>query len=287
MHHEEILESILKSFNENKNSHAFLLVTNNIPKCESDVKKLIKKINCSKNQDDNCDCNICHTIQNGTNPDVITIYPDGKEIKKDQIMDIIDKFAIKPLINPYSVYTIVYADKMNDASANKLLKFLEEPVGAIVGFFITNNVQAIIPTIKSRCEQYNLNYDEETIYDLLEISEEEYDNYYKISRELVEYLNGMKIYELMSITKNYTKYERNEIEIILKLVRRMYIVKYENIMLNQHFNNAYSQEILNSIITDDIKIIVNRIKILDNIIDDSRFNVNKDLLFNKMFLLWN
>ena len=119
----EVKKVILKSFHEKTNSHAFLLVTNNVEKTYKDVIDIIKTINCDNDGNDNC--NICNTIDKNTNPDVIIVGPDGKEIKVDAISSIIDSFSTKPLINKYSIYVVNEADKLNVSSANKLLKFLE------------------------------------------------------------------------------------------------------------------------------------------------------------------
>ena len=45
-----------------------------------------------------------------------------------------------------------HADKLNIASANMLLKFLEEPDGEVVAILLTEQIQSIIPTIRSRCQ---------------------------------------------------------------------------------------------------------------------------------------
>lgn len=44
MNTEEVKKLILNSFREKNNSHAFLLVTNNIDRCLSDVTSIVKKL---------------------------------------------------------------------------------------------------------------------------------------------------------------------------------------------------------------------------------------------------
>ncbi len=281
---EEIKDMIIDSFHEKNNSHAFLLSTNNIEKALNDVLDIVKKVNCLG--DGNDSCNVCTTIDSNTNPDVIVVRAEGKEIKKDQILNIISSFSTKPSISKYSTYIICNADKMNDFSANKMLKFLEEPEGNIVGFFITDKLNGIIPTIRSRCEIYNYHFGNNSILDLLDINEEEYALAYDLALKLTIRLNDEPKYSLMADSKTISKKERDEIDLLFKLIKKFYVLKYENIQLNLYNDLEYVENILDSITTNDLSIIVKRIKILDNIINEMNIYVNRDLIVNKFFILW-
>lgn len=280
----EVKSIIIKSFHENTNSHAFLLVTNNVDKCYKDVMDIIKIINCNNGGNDNC--NICNTIDKNTNPDVIIVGPDGKEIKVDAVANIIDSFSTKPLINKYSTYIVNEADKLNISSANKLLKFLEEPEANIIGFFITEKLQGILPTIRSRCEIYNYRFGSESLLDLLEISESEYAEIFDMTFDLLKKLNDYPKYLLMLDAKKYSELERYQVDLILNLLKKMYTIKYESILDDKYSNVDYVKNILDSIDSKDLKVIVNRIRLLDNIIEDSQFNLNKELMFNRLFIMW-
>lgn len=281
---EEIKDMIISSFHEKNNSHAFLLSTNNIDKALNDVLDIVKKVNCLG--DGNDSCNVCTTIDSSTNPDVIVVRAEGKEIKKDQILNIISSFSTKPSISKYSTYIICNADKMNDFSAYKMLKFLEEPEGNIVGFFITDKLNGIIPTIRSRCEIYNYHFGNNSILDLLDINEEEYALAYDLALKLTIRLNDEPKYSLMADSKTISKRERDEIDLLFKLIKKFYVLKYENIQLNMYNDLEYVENILDSITTTDLSIIVKRIKILDNIINEMNIYVNRDLIVNKFFILW-
>ena len=281
---EEIKDMIISSFHEKNNSHAFLLSTNNIDKALNDVLDIVKKVNCLG--DGNDSCNVCTTIDSSTNPDVIVVRAEGKEIKKDQILNIISSFSTKPSISKYSTYIICNADKMNDFSANKMLKFLEEPEGNIVGFFITDKLNGIIPTIRSQCEIYNYHFGNNSILDLLDINEEEYALAYDLALKLTIRLNDEPKYSLMADSKTISKRERDEIDLLFKLIKKFYVLKYENIQLNMYNDLEYVENILDSITTTDLSIIVKRIKILDNIINEMNIYVNRDLIVNKFFILW-
>jgi DNA polymerase III gamma/tau subunit len=102
-------------------------------------------------------------------PSLITVVPEGQFIKKDQILNMMDKFSTKPVFTKYNMYVIREADRFNSSSANTLLKFLEEPEDNILGFFITNNKENVISTIRSRCQVFSCNYDT----DIMESLDEE------------------------------------------------------------------------------------------------------------------
>ena len=80
-----------------------------------------------------------------------------------------DKFSTKPVFTKFNMYVIREADRFNSSSANTLLKFLEEPEDNILGFFITNNKENVISTIRSRCQVFSCNYDT----DIMESLDEE------------------------------------------------------------------------------------------------------------------
>ena len=286
MNSEETKKLIIKSFSEEKNSHAFLFVTNNVEKCYYDCIDIIKKINCDKDALNSCTCNICNTIDKNTNPDVISVFPDGKEIKKDQILEIIRKFSMRPSINEYSSYVIVNAEKMNSSTANKMLKFLEEPEGKIIGFYITDKLQSILPTIKSRCEVFNYRFGANSVLDVLEITKEEYGAYFDYASQLIKMLNDSPKYVLMNEAKNLAKKERFEIESIFRLISKIYTVKFENVASGKYNEYEFIYNLLHLVETCDIKKIVKRINILDNIINDFKVNDNKELFINKLFLCW-
>lgn len=156
---------ILKKYHEGKLAHAFLLETNDLERCYKDVLELVKEINCPFNYSNDCteECNICTLIDNDNLPSLITINPDGQFIKRDQISELMNKFSTIPVFTKYNVYIINQAHRLNTESANALLKFLEEPEDNILGFYITNNKENVISTIRSRCQLFYNNYDEDVV----------------------------------------------------------------------------------------------------------------------------
>ena len=84
-------------------------------------------------------------------PDYINIYPDGNSIKIAQIRKLQTDIIVKPH-NQYKIYIINQAESMTIEAQNALLKTLEEPPEYAIIILITSNKEALLDTIKSRCE---------------------------------------------------------------------------------------------------------------------------------------
>ncbi|MCH7323899.1 DNA polymerase III subunit delta' [Solibacillus sp. MA9] len=97
-------------------------------------------------------CRNCRRIDSGNHPNIKQIEPDGQFIKIDQVRDLIAEMKMTGVEEGKKIYVLHHADKLNVASANMLLKFLEEPDGQVVAILLTEQIQAIIPTIRSRCQ---------------------------------------------------------------------------------------------------------------------------------------
>ncbi len=97
-------------------------------------------------------CSDCRRIESGNHPDVHWIKPDGASIKKDQIAHLQKEFTYTGLESNQKVYVIEHADSMTTQAANQLLKFLEEPKRETIAILLTENIQAILNTIRSRCQ---------------------------------------------------------------------------------------------------------------------------------------
>lgn len=149
----KIFQELVHAYHENKLAHAFLIETNDKEKCYQTVIQFLKVLNCAEEFKDNCtSCNLCHLFDTNALPSLLTIYPDGQNIKKEQILELKRAFQTKPVFSKYNMYVIMDAENLNSSSANTMLKFLEEPEEYIIGFFITNNKENVIDTIKSRCQ---------------------------------------------------------------------------------------------------------------------------------------
>ncbi|MGI6787457.1 MAG: hypothetical protein ACOX5X_02820 [Acholeplasmataceae bacterium] len=100
---------------------------------------------------------LLNQIRKLNHPNVILIQPDGNSIKKEQILNLQNEFSKTSLYSGARVYIIEDIEKITQAGANSLLKFLEEPEGKTTyGFLLTENLSQVIQTIQSRSQIIHL-----------------------------------------------------------------------------------------------------------------------------------
>ncbi|MDA3931802.1 MAG: hypothetical protein PF513_03615 [Tenericutes bacterium] len=124
---------------------------------KAEIAEFFSKAIMCNNKDDSenpChECDNCKRIDSGVHPNMFIVKPDGQMIKKEQIKSLIEEFSKTSLESGPRINIIYEADKFNLSSANALLKTMEEPGEDIYQIMITENVQALLPTIKSRGEK--------------------------------------------------------------------------------------------------------------------------------------
>jgi DNA polymerase-3 subunit delta' len=282
----EVKNSIIESFHENNNPHAFLIYTNNLDQCYRDILDIVRIVNCNEDGRDECECSACKLFKSNNSPDFIDIKPDGKDIKVNQVEKITSQFITKPLINKYQIYLINEADKLNIVAANKLLKFLEEPSEGIVGILITDNIRGILPTIKSRCTVFNFNYEFTNLLSLLNITEEVFEKYYLDAVQIVYNLENLEKYQLLKYLKDISKKERNDILEIFKLVLKIYTIKFENRLHSCYNELEFTEQIINLIQDDDEYSLVKKINNINMIINLISNNTNRDLTLTRLAVIW-
>lgn len=101
------------------------------------------------------ECNVCRRVIEEKHPDVTVLRPAGKNIPVEAIRALrLDAFR-KPTESDRKVYIIKEAERMWEEGASTLLKVLEEPPGNTVFVLVTANPDAMLPTVRSRCQQIN------------------------------------------------------------------------------------------------------------------------------------
>lgn len=278
-----VLENLVKYYHENKISHAYLIETNNLEKCYLDLLEVIKQIFCQNEYNKECNkCNICNLVNQNYLPSLVVISPDGMNIKKEQILELKKKFSTVPIYTKENIYVIKNAEKLNGASANTMLKFLEEPEQNILGFFITNNANNVISTIRSRCEVIKVLYDIHEL-DINNITNDINKDKFDVA---IEYLFKIEVEKNLGIMYNrdvvLNKFsEREDIKTVFKII---FIIYEELLKKVMGLDNKFDFEKINELSSLDKDKVLRRINLVTKFIDDIDSNVNVELLLDKFVI---
>jgi len=172
-----------------------------------------------------------------------------------------------------SLYT-----KENIYIINTLLKFLEEPDGSVIGFFITNHIDNVLSTIQSRCQHIDVSFND-NIYESINLSKEEFDSYISL---INNYLYDIEVNKKESILYNkkiFFELEKNEIIKIFQII--LYIYQNE---LNNKYNiktNIIELDFLQTLSTNNI---IKKVNLIIEILEELSYNINVDLLLAKFVI---
>lgn len=236
---EKLKQFILSGINEKNLSHAFLIETNNYEQTMNDIYEIFKETQTIAPS----------SLEN--NLSTLVVRPENNNIDKNKILDI-QNFIITKIINyTYKIYFIINAEKMNQVSANKLLKILEEPSSNVIGFLITDSINSIMDTIKSRCELF------ENIYDtsLRTETNDLIDTFYKLQK--------CDNYTAILLKQNFLKYDK------IELINKLSEIK---IVLDKNINQS------------NYLLITKYYKLIDDIIKKLNANTNVEMCIDKLII---
>lgn len=103
-------------------------------------------------------CPSCVRAAAGSHPDIRVIEGSGASgsLTVDAVRDLSADAYRAPEEADYSVYVLLLGQRTSDAAQNKLLKILEEPPQGAVFLLVCENVESLLPTIRSRVQRFTL-----------------------------------------------------------------------------------------------------------------------------------
>ncbi len=246
---------------ENKISHAFLIGNTNYLLCKDEIEKVLSDyIFKEKTSIDN-------------NPDIIVLEPDGKTINKDQINELLANLSTTSQIHGKKAYIITNFDLLSDNLFNKLLKTIEEPFPNTYAFLITSNIDNVVKTIRSRCQEIFIS------------STIDYESDEKVSKIALDTINAIEKNELKTIGKNSDIYsiivDRDLFKLVIKQMYNIYLSILYN-KVGYIMNEKYDK-----ISCSSVELLCKKILIINSLIQKSNININKDLFIDKLIVdLW-
>jgi DNA polymerase-3 subunit delta' len=99
-------------------------------------------------------CPACARVRRGAHPDFRVVEPEGSATYLvEQVRDeLVPDMWMAPADGHAKVYVIGHAEALGDSSANAFLKTLEEPPPSVRIILLTDDYDAVLPTIVSRCQ---------------------------------------------------------------------------------------------------------------------------------------
>ncbi len=117
------------------------------------AKEFFKALNCLNTPGDPCDsCRSCLKAIHEGHPDFRTLGPRNGQIVIEDVRGVIDETSLKPFDARRRLIVIEPAERLNKASANALLKTLEEPPESSVIILVSHKPSLLLPTLVSRCQ---------------------------------------------------------------------------------------------------------------------------------------
>ncbi len=303
-----VYKVLTNSLKKNKYSHAYLFELNGYPKGLDMALAFAKFLLCPHGYTNNkyCDnCSQCHNIDSNNFLEIKIIEADGQWIKKEQLEDLQRQFMTKSLIGNKKIYIIKEAERLNVSAANSLLKFLEEPPEGIIAILLTNNMYQLLNTIISRCQILTLKkyisnqkietslerigkylYSDETSYNAF-VNGEGLSFIDKII-EYAQFVDKNKYQAIIYKNKNFIELfnDRKKIDIAFNLL----MLYYKDILnkmlgLNCEYYNDYEDSMITIINANNLNSISSKIKIIVDLSVNIKFNLNANLLMDKLAIM--
>lgn len=157
---EQIKDHLTHTIEQGKISHAYVINGERFSGKEFIANVFAMALQC-EHPDGVEPCQQCHSCKQALSdnqPDIIRVtHEKPNTIGVDDIRTQINTdIAIKPYSSPRKIYIIQEGEKMTAQAQNALLKTLEEPPAYAVILILTTNMDALLPTILSRCVVLNM-----------------------------------------------------------------------------------------------------------------------------------
>ena len=211
-------------------SHAYIIEGDSWLDKTSFAETFAKGIFCPKGLGENCgDCGMCDKIDHGNCEDLVYVRPEASGNVKDENIETMQEVIKTRPFGKRHVVIIENADHMTLRAQNRLLKTLEEPPGDTVIILLSENIENLTPTVRSRCVRFHINH----------LGSEKYDHMMQTAEDLIE-MFGRKagFFEVMLKINDIIR-DKESISALLDCME----VTYRNMLVDQGGRvTAYSPE---------------------------------------------
>ena len=250
-----------------KSTHAIILHSKDTILSSILAKLLVMKIEC-ENEDSPClMCSNCQKVLDNNAIDV-EYFGEQKNIMVEDSEKIVEDSYILPMQFKNKYFVLYNFDKATVQAQNKLLKVIEEPKKFDKFILLTDNLDAVLSTIKSRCEIYDVpRFDDEELKNIFDFklgdgkkvgfsteyangsltkldeiyNDEDFEDINLLCQHiLTNMLSSANVLEYSSKILKYRAKIDLVLEILISLYRDILAIKFEKMELvqNKHFLNG-------------------------------------------------
>ena len=313
----QIVEHFRNALESKKVSHAYIINGERSSGKEFIAKIFAMALQCENEGTEPCnECHSCKQALSGNHPDIIKVLHEKPATVgvEDIRLGVNNDVVIKPYSSPWKIYIINEAEKMTVQAQNALLKTLEEPPAYAVILLLTSNLDALLPTILSRCVVLNMKPVADEIikkYLMEEIhipdykadvctafargnlgkakalaASEEFDNIKTEAVSLLKYIREMEITDIMAAIKKINDYKidiNDYLDILSVWYRDVLLFKATNDVNHLIFKDEiqYIKKVSDYSAYEGIEIILDA---LEKAKSRLRANVNFDLTMELLLL---
>lgn len=250
-----IVKTLINSILNNKLSHAYLFSGPRGTGKTSIAKILAKTINC-KNLDGYIPCNNCNSCEcanNKENIDIIEIDAASNN-GVDEIRELKNSVNLVPNHSKYKVYIIDEVHMLTISAFNALLKTLEEPPSFVIFILATTEIHKVPETILSRCQKFDFKKisDLEIVERLKYICEKENIKVEEEALKLIARYSNGGMRDAVNLLDQINSYSDNSIG------------PDEVKDVCGDINNEQMQAIIKLILNNELKTLLEKIKIYDS-----------------------
>ena len=152
---EQLKNDLARSLRTGHISHCYLITGPQGSGKHTLARLLTAALLCESEEKPCLQCNVCRKVMGDTHPDCITVEdPEHKNVAVKIIRDARESIFIRPNEGIRKIY--LFPQEMGLEGQNALLKVLEEPPSYGVFIILSENPEALLPTVRSRCTELQL-----------------------------------------------------------------------------------------------------------------------------------
>lgn len=103
------------------------------------------------------ECRSCRQAMDGNHPDILVwTHEKARTFSVGEVRALISDVSIRPFESDHKIYIVPDAHLMRDEAQNALLKTLEEPPEYVVLILLAHSADAMLETVRSRCQMVEL-----------------------------------------------------------------------------------------------------------------------------------